>query len=365
MARWSSVVGRGAHRRARRSSWSAMCSMSGLLGSKAPPHQESMCWCSSWVGSAIAARNSAWPGARPRPRAAAARCGDELRVESLRVGLADALDADDVSHVAKVVEIMNRPGAGILDDVEERGLRPVARPRSRDRGRPACATSPELVEMAVGPAHRRLQDEVQPVEADLSGTSSRRITAGSTSSSVTLRRAMAAGYSCGDGRGVAPPRPFPRQEFGEPREGRSPMRARTSASQACGSRSLSLAVVISVYMKAALSPPRSEPQNSQALRPRATPRSARSAALFVRTDPAVLEEPGESVPALEHVVHRLGHAGVAGEAFALAPHPALEIGNRGAVHSRRGEAGGAVGAVDRALEVEDRINEPHRLQRER
>jgi putative transposase len=36
-----------------------VCSMSGLLGSKAPPHQVSMCWCSSWVGSAIAARNSA------------------------------------------------------------------------------------------------------------------------------------------------------------------------------------------------------------------------------------------------------------------------------------------------------------------
>ena len=64
--------------------------------------------------------------------------------------------------------------------------------------------------------------------------------------------------------------------------GRSAMRARTSASRACGSTSLSLAVVISVYMKAVLSPPRSEPQNSHALRPRATPRSARSAALFVR-----------------------------------------------------------------------------------
>jgi hypothetical protein len=44
---------------------------------------------------------------------AAARCGDELWVESLWVGLADALDPDGViPAVAKVVEIMNRPGAG-------------------------------------------------------------------------------------------------------------------------------------------------------------------------------------------------------------------------------------------------------------
>jgi hypothetical protein len=76
---------------------------------------------------------------------AAARCGDELRVESLRVGLADALDADDVvPAVAKVVEIMNRPGAGILDEVEERGLRgrqwPALEVEIGDA--PARATSP-------------------------------------------------------------------------------------------------------------------------------------------------------------------------------------------------------------------------------
>jgi hypothetical protein len=57
---------------------------------------------------------------------------------------------------------------------------------------------------------------------------------------------------------------------------------------------------------------------------------------------------------------------VAGEAFALAPHPAREIGNpRRSPLTTQGEAGGAVGAVDRALEIEDRINAPHRLQRER
>ena len=60
------------------------------------------------------------------------------------------------------------------------------------------------------------------------------------------------------------------------------MRASTSASQARGSTSLSLAVTISEYIAAARSPPRSDPANSQAFLPRAMPRSPRSAALFVR-----------------------------------------------------------------------------------
>ena len=62
----------------------------------------------------------------------------------------------------------------------------------------------------------------------------------------------------------------------------SAMRARTSASQACGSTSFILAVTIRLYMAAARWPPRSEPQNSHDFRPRAMPRSARSAALFDR-----------------------------------------------------------------------------------
>ena len=60
------------------------------------------------------------------------------------------------------------------------------------------------------------------------------------------------------------------------------MRRSTSASQACGSTLLSLAVAISVYIAAARSPPRSEPAKSQFLRPMAMPRSARSAALLVK-----------------------------------------------------------------------------------
>jgi hypothetical protein len=43
-----------------------------------------------------------------------------------------------------------------------------------------------------------------------------------------------------------------------------------------------LAVAISVYIAAARSPPRSEPANSQARRPKAIPRNARTAALLLR-----------------------------------------------------------------------------------
>lgn len=60
------------------------------------------------------------------------------------------------------------------------------------------------------------------------------------------------------------------------------MRASTSVSQASGSTPFSLAVTIRVYIIAARSPPRSEPTNSHAFPPRATLRSSRSAALFVR-----------------------------------------------------------------------------------
>ncbi len=60
------------------------------------------------------------------------------------------------------------------------------------------------------------------------------------------------------------------------------MRASTSANQANGSTSLSFAVAISVVIAAARAAPRSEPAKSHDLRPRAKPRSARSAALFVR-----------------------------------------------------------------------------------
>jgi hypothetical protein len=51
-------------------------------------------------------------------------------------------------------------------------------------------------------------------------------------------------------------------------------------SQACGSTSFILAVTIRLYMTAARWPRRSEPQNNHDCRPKAIPRTPRSAALF-------------------------------------------------------------------------------------
>jgi hypothetical protein len=61
------------------------------------------------------------------------------------------------------------------------------------------------------------------------------------------------------------------------------MRANTSASQACGSPSLSLQIEINVSMTAARSPPRSEPANNHDLR-LCTPLHKRKAWLFAGSD---------------------------------------------------------------------------------
>jgi hypothetical protein len=58
------------------------------------------------------------------------------------------------------------------------------------------------------------------------------------------------------------------------------MRERTSASHAWGSTPFIFAVTTRLYMAAARCPPRSDPQNSHDFRPKATPRSPRSAALL-------------------------------------------------------------------------------------
>ena len=76
--------------------------------------------------------------------------------------------------------------------------------------------------------------------------------------------------------------PVPGQELVYPGVRQLGDTASTSASQACGSTSLSLAVTMRVYIAAARSPPRSEPANSQERLPSAIPRIALSAALFVR-----------------------------------------------------------------------------------
>jgi hypothetical protein len=129
--------------------------------------------------------------------------------------------------------------------------------------------------MAIAPAHRCLQDEGEPVEADLQRLIE---PAHRHGPDVPERHLEACDRVSGGHAAIAAAAPrrlghSHARSSGSCEMGRSAMRARTSASQACGSTSLSFAVVIRVYMKAALSPPRSEPQYSHDLRPRATPRS--------------------------------------------------------------------------------------------
>src|SRR3954468_23835394 len=85
------------------------------------------------------------------------------------------------------------------------------------------------------------------------------------------------------------------------------MRPSTSASQACGSMPLSLAVSIRVNMAAARSPPRSEPANSQDLRP--IQRSL--GRVVVEGQPSIIEAADESGPARPHVAEGGGELGFA------------------------------------------------------
>ena len=70
-------------------------------------------------------------------------------------------------------------------------------------------------------------------------------------------------------------------------------------------------------------------------------------------DAAVVEESGEAVPALQHVVHRPGYGGMTREPGALRSHPLLKIGDqRGAALPAHREAAGGALAVDRPLDIE-------------
>lgn len=117
-------------------------------------------------------------------------------------------------------------------------------------------------------------------------------------------------------------------------------------------------------MKAARLPPRSEPAKSQDFRPKAIPRSARSAALFVRQTRAPLDEEREGGPPvlLEHVGDRLGDGVVLRHGSLFGPHPVVQILDHGADQPVPGvEPTGDVQAVDLALDVEDRRRSSSRL----
>src|SRR2546421_11519733 len=76
--------------------------------------------------------------------------------------------------------------------------------------------------------------------------------------------------------------PIPGQQLVEFRGGMIGDAAEHVGEPTCGSTPFNLAVSINVNIAAARSPPRSEPANNHARRPRAIPRNARSAALFDR-----------------------------------------------------------------------------------
>ena len=85
-----------------------------------------------------------------------------------------------------------------------------------------------------------------------------------------------------------------------------------------------------------------------------------------QADAAVVEEAGEGRPALEHVIHGLGDVVVARELGALLAHPALQVGDQRCAELLADSPAllGAL-AIDRALDLEQGVDAPDRLQRQR
>ena len=87
------------------------------------------------------------------------------------------------------------------------------------------------------------------------------------------------------------------------------MRASTSASQANGSMSLSLAVMISVVMAAARSAPRSVAGEQPCPAAKGKTAQCPFGGIVREANPAIPGEAGEAIPALEHIVDGFGHRG--------------------------------------------------------
>lgn len=124
-------------------------------------------------------------------------------------------------------------------------------------------------------------------------------------------------------------------------------------------------------MKAARSPPRSEPAKSHDFRPRLPAKrdtAQRPLRGIVRqADPAVFDEPGEGGPALglEHVVDRFGDRVVLRQPVALGMQPAMKLLDQRPGQSMPGHLPFCIRQpVDPALDVEDRVDPDHGLQRE-
>jgi hypothetical protein len=140
------------------------------------------------------------------------------------------------------------------------------------------------------------------------------------------------------------------------------MRARTSASHACGSMSFNFAVTIRLYMAAARRPPRSEPGFSSKSD---TPQPALGCVVR-QADAAVVEEACEGGPSLQHVIHGFGKIAAAGELRPLGTHASFQL-----VDERPAkviaDCTALVCALGRnaALDLEQPIHALHDLQRQR
>lgn len=94
----------------------------------------------------------------------------QTRVEFAGDGVVDLADFDlVVPAVAEVVEIVDRTGAGVLDDLDQSGLVGGQVFAAEVRvGQPSCrATGLKHVEVRVSPAHGGLDGQVEAVEADI------------------------------------------------------------------------------------------------------------------------------------------------------------------------------------------------------
>lgn len=86
-------------------------------------------------------------------------------------------------------------------------------------------------------------------------------------------------------------------------------------------------------------------------------------AIVGQADPAVVEEASEALPAPEHIVDRLHDLGRAREGFALAQQPGMHVVEKWlALFLAHGASFVGAAAVDGALDLEQRVQPPDRLQ---
>ena len=144
------------------------------------------------------------------------------------------------------------------------------------------------------------------------------------------------------------------------------MRARTSASQACGSMSFILAVTIRLYMAAARSPAAIGAGEQPRLSAESDAAKAALGGVVRQANASVVEEPCEGGPALQHVVHGLGEIAAARELGPLGAHPGFEIGDQRRTQLLANRAALLWQlAIDAALDLEQPIDAPDGLQSQR